>query len=107
MNGLSMHLLIELWFRNDRFEKISVCNLNGMVGYKSDMGFGMNLRYDIIGWNILSAWLWHDKGFDVFIRNLICMWLGRNSLKSLGEISGWCLSWSGRNSMTPVSGSSW
>ena len=29
----------------------------------------------------------------------------RNSLKSLGEISGWCLSWSGRNSMTPVSGS--
>jgi len=66
MNGLSMHLLIELWFGNDKFDKISVCNLNGMVGYKSDMGFGMNLRYDIIGWNILSVWLWHDKGFDVF-----------------------------------------
>jgi len=38
---------------------------------------------------------------------MLLVWLGRNSLKYLGEISGWCLSWSGRTSMTPISGSSW
>jgi len=37
MNGLSMHVLSELWFGNDKFDMISVCNLNGMVGYKSVM----------------------------------------------------------------------
>jgi len=32
-------------------------------------------------WLVIKvAWLWHDKRLDVIIRNLICMWLGRNSM---------------------------
>jgi len=32
-------------------------------------------------WLVIKvAWLWHDKGFDVIIGNLSCMWLGRNSM---------------------------
>jgi len=32
-------------------------------------------------WLVIKVtWLWYDKGFDVFTENLICVWLGRNSL---------------------------
>jgi len=46
MNGLSINVLSELWFWNDKFDMISVCNLSGMVGHKSDMGLAW--AWDVI-----------------------------------------------------------
>jgi len=122
MGWMIMHEWYGSWIMNDRFSIILACDLNGMVGYQSGMVSVWNtllyswIRKDKLEWIQRGIWMkidyrgWHeiyihDKYYLVGWIWLVCgqdviSWASRWDIMVV-------LQWSGRNSMTPVSGSSW